>query len=395
MLAGFFEKLGFWSDDIIKTWKSKSGWIWFHAVSVGELNAVWPLILEINKTKSQHPIMISCTTNAGYNLAKELTKEKDILLFYFPFDIPQTIKSLLNLAKLKLFIIAETEIWPNVLGECKKRSIPVILVNAKLSDKSFKNYYLLRFYFKHVVNSLTKILAQSENDAIKFKNLGVEENKIKTLGNIKFSSLISETNGKQNTENTNKDTQKTIIFASTHKGEEKIAINIYKNLLEDFPDIKLIIAPRHINRVQDIVSLIKSKGFVGIRKTENKKINSRNEIFILDTIGELQNYYKQAQITVLGGTFSKIGGHNILEPIRAGSYTIIGPYDFKIQELTNLFKQKNAIVQVTNTNELIARIKEALINQDVRNKTIENGIKLIKENSDVLQQTYRQILAYL
>ena len=395
MISGFWQKFGFWSNGLIKTWKNKSDWIWFHAVSVGELNAVWPLVLEINKTKQQYPIMISCTTKGGYNLAKELIKEKDFLLFYFPYDFPSIIKSLLSYAKVKLFIIVETEIWPNTLKECKKRNIPTILVNARLSDKSYKNYYLLRFYFKHIVNLLTKVLTQSEKDAIKFKNLGVEENKIKTLGNIKFSSLTKETNGRSITKNISTNNQNTIIFASTHKGEEEIAIEIYKNLLKDFLDIKLIIAPRHIERIQDIETLIKDNGFIPVKKTENKIISSSKEIFILDTIGELQNYYKQAQITVLGGTFSKIGGHNILEPIRAKSYTIIGPYDFKITELTNLFKQKNAIVQVANTDELLEKIKEALTKQDLRNKTIENGIKLIKENLNVLEQTYEQILIYL
>lgn len=391
MISGFWEKSGFWSNTLINKWKDKSDWIWIHGVSVGELNAVWPLVLEINKLKPNYPIMISCTTKAGYALAKELTKDKGFILFYFPFDFPHILKSLLNYAKVKLVIIAETEIWPNTLNECKKRDIPVLLVNARLSDESFKNYYFFKFYFKNVVNLLTEVLTQSNNDSEKFKMLGVKENKIKTFGNIKFSTITEISNGKYE----NRDFHKTIIFASTHKGEEEIALLTYKKLLKEFPDIQLIIAPRHVDRTNEIVNLVKNNGFIPVLRTENKKATTSNEVFILDTIGELKNYYKMIDITVLGGTFSRIGGHNILEPIREKSYTIIGPYDFKIQELSDLFKKNKALVQVKNPEELTAKIKEALLNEELRKNTINNGIKLIKENANVLKQTIQQVLVYL
>ena len=395
MIAGFWEKLGFWSKDLIIKWKSKSNWIWFHAVSVGELNAIWPLILEINKYKAEHPIMISCTTYAGYNLAKELNSNHNFLIFYFPFDIPAIIKSLLRHAKVKLLIITETEIWPSILKACNIQDIPVLLVNARLSDKSFENYRFFKFYFSGVINLFTKIISQSESDTNKFIELGLKSEKIKTLGNLKFAknNRIETNNGKE-TIFDNKNTIK-IIFASTHSGEEEIAINLFTKLLNEFKNIRLIIAPRHINRVNEIIKVIKKYGYSHVLKTDTTHIDSPSEIFILNTIGELQHFYKYSDITVLGGTFAQIGGHNILEPIRAKSYLIIGPNDYKIRELTRIFKKQNAIVQVTNENELYIKTKEAILNKDLRKDTIERGIKIIKENENILEETTKYILEYI
>ena len=145
MITGFWEKIGFCSNKLIKSWQEKKDWIWFHAVSVGEINAVWPLILKLKEKKKLYPYMLSTTTAAGYKHLRQLTKDKDFITFYFPFDLPWVIKSLFKYAKIKILVIAETEIWPNLLLECNRKKIPAILVNARLSDKSFKNYKILKF----------------------------------------------------------------------------------------------------------------------------------------------------------------------------------------------------------------------------------------------------------
>lgn len=393
MTSGFWQKIGFWPKELRNAWESKKDWLWFHAVSVGELNAIWPLILNIHHIKPNYPIMISCTTNAAYNLAHNLSKDKNFQIFYFPFDLPPILNSLTNHVRLKLLIIAETEIWPSTLGICKKNNVPVLLVNARLSDKSFYNYLLFKFYFKNVVNSFSEILTQSKSDSEKFLKLGASRDKIKTLGNIKYSTLSN--NNKINDYSLRTTDVLTIVFGSTHKGEEELALNIYKNLLNDFKNIRLIIAPRHINRVPDVVSLVEENQFKPILKTQSKTITSNKEILILNTIGELQNTYKTADITVLGGTFVKVGGHNILEPIRANSYTIIGPYDFKISELTQPFKERDAIVQVKDPDELMTKLKEAITNQPIRELRIQNGRQIIKENAKVLEHITERILSYL
>lgn len=396
MISGFWQKLGFWPYSLIKEWKSKNNWIWFHAVSVGEFNVVYPLIVEILNKKPMYPVMVSCTTNAGYKIAKERTKSKNVLVFYFPFDLPNIVGALLNHAKVKLLIIAETEIWPITLSTCKSKNIPVLLVNAKISDKSFKNYLFLKFYFKKIINLFTEVIAQSENDGDKFIKLGLNNKKLKILGNLKYfiqTNLEYEYNNKH----TILDTDKTIniIFASTHPGEEEIAINVFKELLHNRPNLRLLIAPRHINRTTEIYELIKNNGFNPILRSENKTINSSKDIFLIDTIGELINFYKISKITVLGGTFVKIGGHNILEPISANSYTIIGPYDFKISELSNNFKNRDAIVQVNNIEGLKSKIIEALDNESIIENRIKNGKKIIGENEYIFKQTAEHIFSYI
>ncbi len=396
MITGFKEKIGIWTPTTKNKWIKHQDWIWFHAVSVGELNAIWPLILELNKLKSEYSIMISTTTEAGYKLANELSKEKQFLVIYFPFDIPLIVKKIFDYAKIKLLIITETEIWPFTLIEAKRRNIPVILVNARLSNKSFKGYKTFKFVFNSVINLFTLVLSQSTSDSKKFLELGLNKDKLQTIGNLKFASYKSEGN-----KISNKDTNKlqsnniNIVFASTHKDEEELALWTHNKLKTEYSNIRLIIAPRHISRKGEIVSLITKQGLNPILRTENKEVKSLNDIFILDTIGELTNFYNNCQITVLGGTFAKIGGHNILEPIRANSYTIIGPYDFKIKDLTNYFINRNALVQVKSKDELTSKIKEAISNSKMRKTVLENGLKIIQENENILTKTTELLLKYL
>ncbi len=397
MVSGLLNKLGFWDKDIKKKWKLHKDWVWFHAVSVGELNAISPLIENVRLLNPNLSVMISCTTEAGYSLAKNKTQNTDISVIYFPFDIPLILNNLFNIINLKLVIIAETEIWPNLLHLCQKKNVPVILVNARLSDKSFRNYYLLKFYFKNVVNLYSKILTQSEEDTNKFIKLGAIKERTKTLGNIKFGS-INITNANEaldNIFNNNKLNPIYITFASTHPGEEEIAIVIYKALRSQFPDLRLCIAPRHVNRTREICNLIEKHNLNPVCRTKNITRFSNNDIFILDTIGELKGLYKHSKVTILGGTFVKVGGHNILEPISESSYTIIGPYDYKIKDLSKKFKDTGALVQVKDTSELISRIKVALCNNELRQEAINKGLKLIKENGNILGNIVNEIREFL
>ena len=388
MISGCLEKFGFWSKKLITNWKSKKNWIWIHAVSVGEINAIIPLAKKLNATKS--PIMISTTTEAGYNHLKKLSQENSFIFFYFPFDLPWIIKNLLRHASIKLLIITETEIWPNLLTLTSKKKIPVILVNARLSEKSFKNYMKFKFFFRPIINNFEKVLSQSQEDSERFLKLGLDKNKLFTTGNIKFSTQI-EPNEK--TESIKEKT--TIMFASTHREEEKIAIHVFKRILSSNQNLNLIIAPRHIDRTNEIIKIIKKSGFIPILKTDDISPKNKKEILILNTIGELKKLYKSSDITILGGTFVKIGGHNLIEPISAGSYTIIGPHDFKIKDLKSLFKAQDAIVQVNNINELEYRLNEAINNPLIRKNRIENGIKVIKQNQNVLEETIKHLNPYL
>ncbi len=389
MIAGFKEKLGFWPKSLLDEWELKQNWIWFHAVSVGEINAIKPLILKIKEEKKENPIMLSTTTRAGYELAKDFGSKNNITIFFFPFDIPLTINRLFNLVKIKALIITETEIWPNLLRACKSNNVPVFLVNARLSDNSFKNYHLLKFYFKDIVNLFTEVLSQSESDTKKFKELGLNEKKIKTLGNLKFVTNYIASQPKENSPILK------IIFASTHKGEDEIAIEAYKKLNLKFENIRLVIAPRHIDRAEEIKKIVRSGGFNPILKTENKSQDSTKDVLILNTIGELQKFYEECKITVLCGTFVKVGGHNILESIRSNSYTIIGPYDYKIKSLSSYFLKNEAIIQVKNKDDLLQSLSEAISNKELRMKKIENGIRLIKENQNVLNDTKDRLLLYI
>lgn len=391
MIAGLKEKFGFWDQDTVSKFKSSNDCLWFHGVSVGELNAIWPLVCEIHK-KVQNPIVISTTTKAGHKHAKNLIGKQSFTLIFFPFDFLNIIRKIFSYTKIKAIIIAESEIWPNLINMAHKKNIKIIAVNAKISDRSFKNYKLLRIIFNRVFAKYDLILTQSETDKVKFLALNAHKERVKNIGNIKFAeqSISQSLNF-----SIDKGNNIFITFASTHPGEEELALRVFKEIIKSYKNIRLIIAPRHIERRQDVYNIVLNTKFNPILRSTNTQIKNQQDIFILDSIGELTSLYKVSDITVLCGSFVPIGGHNILEPIRAGSYTIIGPYDFKTKELTKPFIESNAITQVQDENDLLKEINKVINNERLKDIKIAKGKEILNKNANILEQYTNEIIKLL
>ncbi len=349
--------------------------IWIHAVSLGEVMAIRGLLEELRRVYPEKNFVISTVTETGNKIAKNLIRETDFVT-YLPLDLSFIIRKVINRVNPSLFILAETEIWPNLISCLSKKNIPIIIVNARISDRSFKGYSLIRFLLKPQLNKILLFCAQTQLDAERFTALGVSQEKIKVSGNLKFDTM--DYTDKRTTEDTDykqkiglKSDEKLLVAASTHPGEEKIILGVYKELLSEFSSLRLLIAPRHPERTKDVERVIRKYKFNSLRVSGladvqvnplTRKPANPLTIFILDTVGELMNYYAIANIVFVGGSLVQKGGHNILEPAALEKPILFGPHIFNFRDIMDLFLANQAAIMVNSPYALKQKIKEFLIN---------------------------------
>lgn len=304
--GGIKEKFGFYDFDF----SSQNKTLWIHAISVGEVQAITNLI----KNLQGFEIVLTTSTPQGQELAQKQLSDYCKKITYFPYDFSFSVRSAIKRINPKAVLIVETEIWPNFSKIVKENNIPLVILNGRISERTYKSYKKLSFFFKEVLSNYYRILAQSEDDKARFINIGSPKDKVEVMGNIKFDIEMP------NTPNFNLElgTCPLIIAGSTHRGEDEIIIETYKNLKEKYQNLKLLIAPRHLERVSQIQSLCKCA-------LKSKETFKDNDILILDTTGELKYVYYYAKVVFIGGSFNKTGGHNPLEATIWGKPVISGP----------------------------------------------------------------------
>ncbi|MCM8800069.1 MAG: 3-deoxy-D-manno-octulosonic acid transferase [Candidatus Omnitrophica bacterium] len=386
-LEGFFSRCKFLSKDLA----FNKGSIWIHAVSVGEVLSIKNLVENLKRRYRDKKIVITTITSTGNRLAKSIFKEEAI--FYLPLDLSFLIDRFIKRLNPSLLILVETELWPNLISNLYQKRIPIVLINARLSPASFKGYLLIKLWISSLLNKIDIFCVQTETDYKRFLKLGLNPNKLKITGNMKFDLM------KQFSEST-QDYRKTLMLeprdillvaGSTHPGEEKIIIEVYKRLITQIKNLKLLIAPRHPERSKKIAELIGNFGFSSVFVSELPKDNSDYKVFILDTLGRLIDFYRIADIVFVGGSLVKKGGHNILEPAFFKKPIIFGPYMFNFKDISNQFLEKNASLVVRNKEELFQRIKELLENPQKCSSLGENAFKLILENQGATERNLKWI----
>jgi 3-deoxy-D-manno-octulosonic-acid transferase len=299
--------------------------IWLHAVSLGETVAAIPLIEELLKTFPDYDVVLTSTTPTGSEKIRQHFGSR-VLHCYFPYDLPVAWRRFFKGINPAFILIMETELWPNLLAYADHQSVPVMLVNARLSDISIKEYAYLRPFVKQMLVKIKVIAAQSALDAERFISLGANPAQVIDVGNLKFDMKVAEhLVAKANELRPNIVRTPIWIAASTHKGEDELILGIHKELLQTYPDALLIIVPRHPERFDEVTALAQAAGFKTIRKSDAIP-DSSTQVFVGDTMGELQFYYALADVAFVGGTLMPIGGHNPLEPLALGKKVIVGPY---------------------------------------------------------------------
>lgn len=353
----FKQKLGFFPPGTFDKCSGKPR-IWVNAVSVGEIVGVSSIVKAIKGVYPHSSIIISTGTETGQKMAHQLIKEASCYI-YFPLDIPWVVKKTLETIKPDLFITAETEIWPNFLYYAKKIGVKTMLVNGRISKRSIGKYYMGRFFFKKVLRNFDCLSMASRIDSDRIKMIGAPVERVFITGNSKFDTLTCETFSSYEREMREKlsisEGEDVFIAASIHPGEDELIISSYKKLLQEFPELILIIAPRHTKRTTDIEKLLKFYGLNSYYLYSEKCPREKGKpIIIVDTIGELFKIYSVGTIVFCGGSLIPKGGQNILEPAAWGKIVLYGPSMEDFLEGKKLLEGAGAGFVVRNVDEIVS-----------------------------------------
>ena len=350
--------------------------IWIHAVSVGEVLAARPLIHELKHRYPTLRLFLSTTTRAGQQLARRSVPDVDGV-FYFPFDWRFTARRTMNVVKPRLFIMMETEIWPNVLRECRARGVKTILVNGRISYRSFPRYRLVRPFFRRVLADIDAFCVQGEETQRRLTELGADPARITVTGSLKFDALDAmPAAGSGLGTGRGRDRvlrffrippgRPVLVAGSTLKGEEEAVIRAFNRVRTAGSNALLIVAARHPERFGEVERLCRHEGLATVRRTALAiDAEPRADAVVLDTIGELAQLYQVATAVFVGGSLIPAGGHNILEPALFGKPIIFGPHMQNFAEIAEAFLANGAAVQVHNERELVDAVV-GLMNDPVR-----------------------------
>lgn len=332
--------------------------IMFHGVSVGEVIALENLIKKTKETFPDYKIVITTGTKTGQEIAHKKFDNIADFITYFPFDITICVELFLKKIKPSVVLIAETELWPTFAAYCKKRGIPLFVINGRISDSTYKSYRLLKGFFRELFKNYTKILTQSEEDKEKFISIGAPADKTMVMKNLKFDVKRADANIEIGQEN-----NRIIIAGSTHKGEDEIVLNSFSELKKEFPDIKLLLAPRHLTRVNEVKELVEKTNLPYGQRSNNENFLN-NDIIILDTLGELSRMYQICNFAFIGGSFNKTGGHNPLEAIVYNKPAISGPSIHNFRDIYWILSRSKAGKVVKTPQELTNYMHKLLADKE-------------------------------
>jgi 3-deoxy-D-manno-octulosonic-acid transferase len=375
--------------------------IWIHALSVGEVLSSVPLVMKLKKRFKDKRIVFSASTKTGFEIANKLLKKNVDSIFFFPFDLLFSVKYITGKIDPAIVIIVESDIWPNFLFEMKKRNVPVILINARLSKSSFKGYKRFSFISNKLFLSFAKICTQSIEDARRFMLLGIPSNMISTTGNIKFDQPydpVSEKEIEILKQSVNiQPVKKILIAGSTHKGEESILIDAFSRIRKDFADTVLILVPRNPERARSVLKLCKSAGFLSIlmKNFENIDKDEKFDVIVVDVIGILKRLYAIADVAFVGGSLVNIGGHNPLEPSAFSKPIIFGQYMSAFANISQMLVDSGGAVHVKNTNSLYETIADILSDSDKARNMGEKAFRVFNANKGAVEKTLKVIESQL
>ena len=365
--------------------------IWIHCVSVGEFNAARPLIDQLLDIYPEHKLAITTTTITGAEAVRNHYQDR-VIHYFFPFDLPFIVGPFIKKINPVACILLETEIWPNLINNLNKKAIPVVLVNARLSERSFSKYQ--RFFsnlLQKTLNQLTLIASQNEHSSERFLSLGVSPNKVVTVGNLKFDS-----NEKDNPNTTQSLQQmigqrRVVVFASTREGEEKKIIKSYVNTKGKF-DALMIIIPRHPQRFDKVYNLIVDSGLDVKRRSDGLRCDENTQVLLGDSMGELLSYYSVCDIAFIGGSLIDTGGQNMLEAAAISKPILFGPSVFNFEQIAQLLLEKDAAIQVDDANDLMKTISSLLLDDLKRQKLGKNAKNLIEKHRGAVDRLMKLIM---
>lgn len=366
--------------------------IWIHAVSVGEIIAAKPIIFSLRDKYPNQSILVTTTTTTGAAIAEQLGE--GIEHRYMPIDFPFAIKSFLKCCQPKIMLIMETELWPNTLTLVKKAQVPIIVLNARLSERSMNRYQKIQPFFKHICDNISLVLCQFNEDANRFKQLGLAEQKIQISGSVKFDLPFFDTSCYQVTELKNQLNHRPVwIAASTHEGEDEILLNAHQKILQQIPEALLILVPRHPERFLPVAMRISTKKLTLVKRSQKNNISSKTQVYLGDTMGEMMTLFAVADLCFMAGSLigKKVGGHNLLEPASLGKPILMGPSFYNFEKIATQLIEEGACQICHDENEIAHCLIDLFNDRQKQHLASQAAINVVEKNRGAVVKT----LSYL
>ncbi len=366
--------------------------IWLHAVSVGETLAAAPLVRALLEDHPGHRLLVTTTTPTGSAQVQRLFGER-VEHRYFPYDLPDVVARFLRHVRPRLFVVMETELWPNCFRQCARQGIPVLVVNARLSPRSFAGYRRLRPLLAPTLRSVDTIAAQTQDDADRFLCLGAPHRRVTVLGNLKFDlDLPPATVAAGRALRQALGAQRPVwIAASTHPDEEAVMLAAHRSLRARRPEALLILVPRHPERFDGVARLCADQGLPAARRSRDEPVGPDTAVYLGDTMGELLMLYGAADVAVVGGSFVPVGGHNPLEPAAHALPVITGPHIANFRDIYgSLFRQRAALT-VRDAGQLAARLAE-LLDDAARREALGRRARALLDTHRGTRDRLRQLI---
>lgn len=370
----------------IKNFPRLDNSIWIHAVSLGEVLAAAPLIKALQKQFPEQAMVVTTLTPTGSERVHAIFNSS-VYHVYAPYDLPDAIARFLTHCQPKLLVIIETEIWPNIIHSCAMRKIPLLIANGRLSKQSAQGYQRFASLTQQTLAQVTHLAVQTQAEAERFIGLGMQASRITVTGNIKFDieipANVSE-QAQQLKQQWGAD-RPVWIAASTHQSEDEVVLAAFKIIRQQFPQLLLILVPRHPERFNQVASLCLQQGFSITRRSENVMATVTTDIFLGDTLGELLLFYHAADIAFVGGSLVPVGGHNLLEPAAVSIPTLTGPNMFNFLEINRMLQAAGAVFKVTNSQQMAEQILRLLNNPANLTQAGRNALQVIEANRGSLK----------
>jgi len=370
--------------------------IWLHAVSVGETLALKGLLKVLRDTYPTKSFVISTVTPTGNKIARDLAADKDIVI-YLPLDFSFIVKKVVGRINPQVFILAEAEIWPNLISCIHKKGIPIIMVNGRISEKSFRRYSIIKPLIRRLLAKVKLFCVRTDSDSQRLIGLGVAKEKVHITGNMKFDNLPAlnlhiEREAKLLSLQEN---ERLLVAGCTHPGEEEIVLGVYKKLKGEFKELRLLLAPRHPKRAGELARLCKDFGFPSVMTSSLAKEVDAGElsktVVILDTLGQLVVFYALADLVFVGGSFVKKGGHNVIEPASLNKPVIFGPIMYNFHDIAELLVKNNAAIQALSKQKLLEALQRLLKDPKEAQRLADTARQIVLNQRGATERTIRLI----
>lgn len=384
----WLERLAFYPDEKFNLSKPV---ILFHAVSVGELHAAVPLIRACQAVLPEWTFTLTTTTVTGSSRVKAIFGDS-VQHCYMPYDTPGSIKRFLKAIKPRMLVILETELWPNLLFYSKQENCKLLLLNARLSEKSFLNYQKHPKLTLSMLSSFDIVAAQFKQDAKHFRQLGLPAKALHITGTMKFDQLIDEEQYQAGTLMKQELKRPIIVAGSTREGEEEKVLQAFKVILKSLPEVLLILVPRHPDRFQEVAELLNRQAYNYVLRSSGEKVSSAKQILLGDSLGEMQFYYASADVAFVGGSLVDTGCQNIIEPAVLGLPVVTGPSLFNFQAVSELLLESGAMLVVADANELAEKVLLILQDKVRRQSMADAASATVKSNRGATENQQQLIL---